>query len=74
MKKVALAGMAAALCFASVSADARRRHSDEDNEKACKPDVFRLCHEAIPSQSRIVACLKQKRKLLRPACRKVMSR
>ncbi len=71
MKKVAWAGIAVALCLASAGADARDR--EEEGERACKPDVFRLCHEAIPNQSRIVACLKKKRKQLSPACRKIMS-
>ncbi|MFZ1110445.1 MAG: cysteine rich repeat-containing protein [Rhodomicrobium sp.] len=74
MSNAVRVSLVAALCLASFCADARSRRSPEDEERACKPDVFRLCRDAIPSQEKIIACLKQKRKQLRPACRKVMSR
>ncbi len=74
MRNVARISMVAALCLASVSAVARHRVTEEEGERACKPDVFRLCHEFIPNHSEIAACLKKNRKLLRPACRKIMSR
>jgi hypothetical protein len=75
MRKAALVSLVAAFCLASFSADARhRRNREEDGERACKPDVFRLCRDAIPDQGKIIACLKQKKKQLRPACRRVMSR
>ena len=42
------------------------------SEEACRPDVFRLCLEAIPDESSIVACLNQKVPQLSPACRQVI--
>ncbi len=74
MRNAARIGLIAALCLASVSAEARHRRAPEDGERACKPDVFRLCRDAIPSKERIVACLNQKKRQLRPACRKIISR
>jgi hypothetical protein len=63
--------VAAALCLTSVGAVAGDRSADE---RACTGDVYRLCHEFIPRQAQIVACLKKKKRQLSPACRKVMSR
>jgi hypothetical protein len=74
MRNAVWVSLVAALCLASLGADARSRRAPEDGERACKPDVFRLCREAIPNQAKIVACLKKKKKELSPACRKVMSR
>jgi hypothetical protein len=74
MRNAVRVSLVAALCLASLSADARGRRKPVDDEKACKPDVFRLCREAIPNQEKIIACLKQKKKQLSPACRRVMSR
>jgi hypothetical protein len=49
-------------------------HNGTDAEqRACTPDVFRLCSAAIPSERRIVACLKSNKAKLSPACRKVVS-
>ncbi|MBT3071819.1 cysteine rich repeat-containing protein [Rhodomicrobium sp. Az07] len=46
----------------------------KDEQEACKPDVYRFCAEYVmpPQEDKIVACLKSKRKELRPACRKVI--
>ncbi len=62
--------IAAALCFVTVTASADR---SADAEAACTPDVFRLCSAYIPSEGRIVACLRHNRARLSPACRKVFS-
>lgn len=45
-----------------------------DDEIACTPDVMRLCKSAIPSQTRIVACLVQYKRYLSFACAKVFDR
>lgn len=45
----------------------------QQEQEACTPDVFRLCSAQIPSEKRIVACLKLNRGKLSPACRKVFS-
>jgi hypothetical protein len=62
--------LAAAFCFATATASAE--HS-ADAESACTPDVFRLCSAQIPSQGKIVACLRMNKTKLSPACRKVFS-
>lgn len=65
---------ALALSAAGAGAAERGQHSGTpDEQAACTPDVFRLCAAQIPSESRIVACLKAKKARLSPACRKVFS-
>jgi hypothetical protein len=41
---------------------------------ACTPDVFRLCQQAIPDESRVSLCLFQNKRLLSPACTTVFNR
>jgi len=68
--------VAAALCFSAALAGAPQtaQHSGSaDEQAACTPDVFRLCSAEIPSETRIVACLKQKKAKLSPGCKKVFS-
>ncbi len=64
--------VAAALCFAAANAIAETEGT-KDQQDACKPDVYRLCSKEIPVHDKIVACLKNHRKQLSPACRKVFS-
>jgi hypothetical protein len=40
----------------------------QEDQAACTPDVMRLCQQAIPDQSRVVACLVRSRLQLSPAC------
>lgn len=49
------------------------RGSQQD-QQACIGDVFRLCNQAIPDVSRIVACLQSNRRTLSPPCRAVFRR
>jgi hypothetical protein len=44
----------------------------ESDQEACTPDVFRLCQDFIPDETRIVACLENHKTALSPACSKVM--
>lgn len=44
----------------------------ESDQEACTPDVFRLCQDFIPDETRIVACLENHKTSLSPACSKVM--
>jgi len=46
----------------------------QEDQAACTPDVMRLCQQAIPDQSRIVACLVRSRLQLTPACAGVFNR
>jgi len=47
-----------------------------EEQKACRPDVVRLCPETVqeqnPDQQRILACLQRHRAGLKPACRTVL--
>lgn len=49
------------------------RGTDAD-QRACTPDVFRLCMSEIPNEPRIVACLIRSKPRLSPACRLVFER
>ena len=69
-RRIVPVAIAATFCFATATASAE--HS-ADAESACTPDVFRLCSAQIPSQGKIVACLRHNRARLSPACRKVFS-
>jgi hypothetical protein len=69
------AAIIAVFCFAAISvtaAESQDRGTAEE-QKACTPDVFRLCSTYIPDEKQIVACLKQNKDKLSPACRKVFS-
>lgn len=66
VRLAACLGVAAVLCLTGGNVEAR------DGEKACKGDVYRFCGEAIPSEEKIIACLKKNRKRLSKACRQVM--
>ena len=46
----------------------------QEDQAACTPDVMRLCQQAIPDQSRVVACLVRSRLQLSPACAGVFNR
>jgi hypothetical protein len=48
------------------------RAETAEEREACTPDVYAHCGDYIPNRDAIVVCLKQKLKLLSPACRKVM--
>lgn len=71
MRNAARMAVAAALCLAA--ANAMAEPGTKNQQDACRPDVYRLCHEFMPVTQRIVACLKQNRSKLSPACRKVFS-
>jgi hypothetical protein len=62
--------------FGGVDAGAQRLadRGSADDQRACTPDVFRLCAGSIPNEPRIVACLIRSRPRLSPACRAVFDR
>ncbi len=74
MRNAARIAVTVLFCAASAYAfgEGKDRGSKEEQE-ACTPDVYRLCSEHIPDADRIVACLKQNKKKLTPACRKVVT-
>jgi hypothetical protein len=70
MKKILLAlGM-----LLSLSTETFAQHAGTDqDEKACTPDVERLCRKWMDQGDlAILACLKDNRTRLRPACRDVL--
>jgi hypothetical protein len=76
MRIIAPMALVAMLSSGAALADAQDAsgHSGTDAEqRACTPDVFRLCSAAIPNERRIVACLRSNKAKLSPACRKVFS-
>jgi hypothetical protein len=73
MRNAARIAVAAALCFGAAHAMAEPGSGTTDQQDACRPDVFRLCSGEIPNRRKIVACLRENRKQLSPACRKVFS-
>jgi hypothetical protein len=74
IRNAARFAVAAAFCGASAYAIAQGKHGGtKEEQEACTPDVYRLCSEHIPDEDKIVACLKQNKKKLTPACRKVVS-
>jgi hypothetical protein len=46
----------------------------QEDVDACRPDVMRLCLNAIPDASRITQCLVQNKQQLSPACTGVFNR
>ena len=44
----------------------------QEDQDACRPDVFRLCMSEIPNEAAIVGCLNAKQANLSPQCRAVM--
>ena len=64
--------LAAAPVFAQEQAPGEYRGSDQD-QNACIGDVFRLCGSHIPNVTNIVACLKEQKPNLTPACRVVFN-
>ena len=48
--------------------------TEEDQQRLCTPDVFRLCSSEIPDRGRIIACMHQKRAQLSSECRSVFGK
>jgi len=73
-KAASRALIVAFVCLGSVRAGAdESQKGTPEEQKACTPDVFRLCSAFIPNEDRIVACLKQNKDKLSPGCKKVFS-
>jgi hypothetical protein len=69
---VLILALAAAPAFAQEQAPGEYRGSEQD-QNACIGDVFRLCGAHIPNVTNIVACLKEQKPNLSPACRVVFN-
>ena len=53
---------------------ASRAFTEEEQQRLCTPDVFRLCSSEIPDRERIIACMRRQRASLSPACRSVFGK
>lgn len=53
---------------------ASQAFTEEDQQRLCTPDVFRLCSSEIPDRERIIACMKRQRAHLSEACRSVFGK
>jgi hypothetical protein len=53
---------------------AGRAFTEEDQQRLCTGDVFRLCASEIPDRGRIVACMQRQRASLSDGCRSVFGR
>ena len=62
-----LAVLAPGVASADITTDTVRQKA----EQACYDDVNRLCGDAIPDETKIVACMKQRRAQLSPKCRTI---
>jgi hypothetical protein len=77
LSRASLLGLAAAglLLAAQSSANAQESYrGSQAEQQACTDDVFRLCNQFVPDEPRIIACLKENRRNLSPACQTVFSR
>jgi hypothetical protein len=62
-----------ALCAALWGSSAQA-FTEEDQQRLCTPDVFRLCSAEIPDRARITACMMHKRAQLSEGCRSVFGK
>ena len=61
------------LCSA-LWASSARAFTEEDQQRLCTGDVFRLCSSEIPDRGRIIACMHHKRAQLSAECRSVFGK
>lgn len=71
---IRISGLAgtALVALAAAQLPALAHSGSADEQRACTPDVFRLCAAEIPFEDKIVQCLNRKVSMLSPACREVM--
>jgi len=72
-----LRGVQLAACVVACLAlwpSASRAFTEEDQQRLCTPDVFRLCSSEIPNRERIIACMTRQRASLSPGCRSVFGK
>jgi hypothetical protein len=55
-------------------ASSAQAFTEEDQQRLCTGDVFRLCSSEIPNRGRIIACMHQKRAQLSAECRSVFGK
>jgi hypothetical protein len=62
-----------AVC-ATLWASSAQAFTEDDQQRLCTPDVFRLCSSEIPDRGRIIACMQHKRAQLSAECRSVFGK
>jgi hypothetical protein len=62
-----------ALCAALWGSSAQA-FTEEDQQRLCTGDVFRLCSSEIPDRGRIIVCMRHKRAQLSDGCRSVFGK
>jgi hypothetical protein len=60
--------------FAALWGSSAQAFTQDDQQRLCTPDVFRLCSSEIPDRGRIIACLHHKRAQLSEGCRSVFGK
>jgi hypothetical protein len=66
-----------AVCVALGSAlwaSSAQAFTEDDQQRLCTGDVFRLCSSEIPDRARIIACMRHKRAQLSEGCRSVFGK
>jgi len=58
------------LAFIATGSNVTLAASQEEEDKACRSDAFRLCSSEIPNREKIEACMKQHYDQLSPLCKK----
>jgi hypothetical protein len=56
--------------FPAVAQDGSYRGTPEQ-QQACTDDVFRICNQFVPDETRIIACLQANRRSLSALCKQV---
>jgi hypothetical protein len=62
-----------AFCLAMLPASSHA-FTQEDQQRLCTGDVFRLCSSEIPDRARIIACMIRQKASLSHACRSVFGK
>jgi hypothetical protein len=72
-KVVRTAVLLAAMCLPASAYCQSVGHAEitAEEQRACGPDVVRLCGDMLPDVSRVLGCMKSKRSQVSPACTKV---
>ena len=62
-----------AFCLAMLPASSHA-FSQDDQQRLCTGDVFRLCSSEIPNRARIIACMHRQKASLSHGCRSVFGK
>jgi hypothetical protein len=71
--KIRMVGAALFLGLTIATAAAQQQPGQQQQQMACEGDVYALCGQAIPDQTRIVACLRANWSKVSKSCRAVMA-